>query len=205
MTNSQYPAYGEAVTTWTDHPTLTGEHVRLEPLSENHAESLHEAGRDPEIWTWLSLTRPETLDDTRAMVKTILAAPGRQAFAQLDAATGEVAGTTSYYQIDPVHRGLLIGYTWLGKRWHRTPLNTEAKLLLLTHAFEARGAIRVAWQTDHRNERSQRAIERLGAKRDGVLRSHRIRPDGTARDTVEYSVIAAEWPSVRDGLLARLG
>ncbi|QWF81392.1 GNAT family N-acetyltransferase [Amycolatopsis sp. CA-230715] len=193
------------MTDWTTVPTLTGEHVRLEPLSGDHAEGLHEAGRDPEIWAWLSLKRPETLDDTRAMVETIRSTPGRQAFAQIDAVTGEVAGTTSYYQVDPAHRALLIGYTWIGKRWQRTPLNTEAKLLLLTHAFEARGAIRVAWQTDHRNERSQRAIERLGAKRDGVLRSHRIRPDGTVRDTVEYSVIAAEWPSVRDGLLARLG
>lgn len=189
---------------WNERPVLTGRHVRLEPLSEQHAAGLHEAGRDPAIWTWLSVRQPTDLAGTRRFVAAALDMPGRLAFAQLDAVTGEVAGTTSYYELDPKHRGLCIGHTWIGARWQRTALNTEAKLLLLTRAFEVLGAHRVGWHTDLRNERSQRAIERLGARREGVLRAHRVRPDGTLRDTVVYSVTAPEWPAVRDGLAERL-
>ncbi|CCH27639.1 GNAT family protein [Actinosynnema sp. NPDC047251] len=188
--------------TWYDRPTLVGEHVRLEPLSVDHAEGLLDAGKDPDIWTWLSLRQPRTPAEARTMVETILADPDRRAWAQVDPVTGEVAGTTSFYDIDPVHRGLYVGYTWIGARWQRTALNRAAKLLLLTRAFEELGAHRVGWHTDGLNERSQRAIERLGATREGVLRSHRIRPDGTLRDTVVYSMTAAEWPAVKARLRA---
>ncbi|MBB5956734.1 RimJ/RimL family protein N-acetyltransferase [Saccharothrix tamanrassetensis] len=191
--------------TWYDRPTLVGEHVRLEPLSLDHAEGLLEAGKDPGIWTWLSVRQPRSVSEARTMVENILADPDRRAWAQIDAHTGEVAGTTSYYEIDPENRGLYIGYTWIGARWQRTALNRNAKLLLLTRAFEELGAHRVGWHTDCRNERSQRAIERLGATREGVLRAHRIRPDGTLRDTVVYSMTATEWPTARAALAGDSG
>jgi len=190
---------------WTDHPTLTGEHVRLEPLTLQHAKGLFEAGADPGIWTWLSVRQPEDLPAAERMVEATLADSTRRAWAQIDAHTGRVAGTTSYYQIVPQHRIVSIGHTWIGALWQRTALNTEAKFLLLQHAFETLGAQRVSWETDIRNLRSQRAIERLGALREGVLRAHRIRPDGTSRDTVTYSMVTAEWPAARARLLERLG
>lgn len=189
--------------TWHDRPALHGKHVHLEPLGQEHAEGLHEAGRDPETWRWLSLTQPATLDATKAMIDDILAEPGRVAWAQVDARSGRVAGTTSYYEIVPKHRVLAIGYTWIGTPWQRTALNTDAKLLLLERAFETLGARRVTWHTDHRNEKSQRAIERLGATREGLLRAHRIRPDGSLRDTVVYSLLAGEWPRTQQKLLDR--
>ncbi|WP_433267483.1 GNAT family N-acetyltransferase [Actinosynnema sp. CS-041913] len=188
--------------TWYDRPILIGGHVRLEPLSVDHAEGLLAAGKDPDIWTWLGVRQPQTLSEARTMVENTLADPTRRAWAQLDPVTGEVAGTTSYYEIDPGHRGLYIGHTWIGARWQRTALNRAAKLLLLTRAFEVLGAHRVGWHTDARNERSQRAIERLGATREGVLRAHRVRPDGTLRDTVVYSMTAAEWPAAKAALTA---
>lgn len=190
---------------WHRHPGLAGRYVRLEPLSQEHAEGLHEAGKDPEIWRWLGSRQPAELAGTIAQIGEILATPGRLAWAQVDAGTGEVAGTTSYYEIDAKNRGLFIGSTWIGKRWQRTALNTEAKLMLLRRAFEELGANRVGWHTDHMNERSQRAIERLGAVREGVLRAHKVRPDGTVRDTICYSITAEEWPAARTRLLTRLG
>ncbi|GAB3482669.1 GNAT family N-acetyltransferase [Amycolatopsis cihanbeyliensis] len=188
---------------WHRHPTLTGDRVRLEPLGTRHAEGLYRAGRDPGVWTWLSSHQPTDVAGSRAQIEHVLAEADRLAWAQIDTRTGQVAGTTSYYQIDPAHRNLLIGHTWIGVPWQRTPLNTEAKLLLLRRAFEVLGATRVAWETDIRNERSQRAIARLGATREGLLRAHRIRKDGSLRDTVVYSVTAGEWPAVRDHLLSR--
>ncbi|AXB48830.1 GNAT family N-acetyltransferase [Amycolatopsis albispora] len=190
---------------WTRRPTLVGKHVRLEPLTTDHAAGLHEAGSDPVVWTWLSLHRPETVAATEAMIAEVLTDPDRLAFAQVDVRTGAVAGTTSYYGIVPKHRILSIGHTWIGRPWQRTALNTEAKLLLLQHAFEELDANRVAWETDINNVQSQRAIERLGAKKEGVLRGHRVRKDGSVRDTVLYSVTKPEWPFVRDSLAARLG
>jgi RimJ/RimL family protein N-acetyltransferase len=192
------------VTDWNDHPTLTGDHVRLEPLTVAHAEGLFKAGSDPAIWAWLSSRMPSDVDGMREFVKKALADTDRLAWAQIDARTGEVAGTTSYYQRNAQHRILSIGHTWIGKPWQRTRLNTESKLLLLRRAFDDLGTNRVAWETDIRNEQSQRAIERLGAQRDGVLRAHRVRPDGTLRDTVVYSVTATEWRSVETGLVTRL-
>jgi N-acetyltransferase len=189
---------------WKHRPTLSGEHVRLEPLDAAHADGLFEAGSDPAIWTWLAVRRPEDVEGMQGVIRNALADKTRLAWAQVDAKTGEVAGTTSFYQIDATHRILSIGHTWIGKRWQRTPLNSESKLLMLRHAFEELGAHRVSLETDIRNEASQRANERLGAQREGVLRSHRVRPDGTLRDTVVYSVIAAEWPAVAAKLAERI-
>ncbi|RJQ85895.1 GNAT family N-acetyltransferase [Amycolatopsis panacis] len=193
------------MSTWTEPPTLTGRHVRLAPLAAGHAAGLLEAGADPGIWTWLSVARPTDLAESEAMVRAALADPDRLPMAQIDLASGRVAGTTSYYQVAAKHRILAIGHTWLGAAFQRTALNTEAKFLLLRNAFESWGAQRAAWETDVRNLRSQRAIERLGAQREGLLRAHRLRPDGTSRDTVVYSLTDAEWPGVRARLLARLG
>lgn len=189
---------------WQHRPTLSGAYVELAPLTGSHALGLFEAGKEPGIWTWLGKRQPRSLADSEQLVADALADPTRLPLVQLDAVTGEVAGTTSLYEIDERNRGLYIGHTWIGARWQRTALNTEAKLMLLRWAFDHLGALRVGWHTDLRNERSQRAIERLGATREGVLRAHKIRPDGTVRDTVVYSVIASEWPDVRNGLEARL-
>jgi RimJ/RimL family protein N-acetyltransferase len=189
---------------WKHRPTMSGEHVRLEPLTAEHAGGLYKAGSDPAVWTWLAVRQPDDIGGMRTLVDNILADGTRLAWAQVDAATGEVAGTTSFYQIDANHRILSIGHTWIGKPWQRTPLNSESKLLMLRHAFEELSANRVSLETDIRNEASQRSNERLGAQREGVLRAHRIRPDGTLRDTVVYSVIADEWPGVRESLVARL-
>ncbi|WP_410593437.1 GNAT family N-acetyltransferase [Amycolatopsis sp. lyj-23] len=189
---------------WTTQPTLSGEHVRLEPLTSAHAKRLLEAGADPGIWAWLSIRQPADLAAAERMVEQALADPDRRPFAQIDVASGRVAGTTSYYQVVEKHRILSIGHTWLGADWQRTGLNTESKLLLLTHAFETLDAQRVSWETDIRNLRSQRAIERLGALREGVLRAHRIRPDGSSRDTVTYSMLAPEWPAAKARLNERL-
>ncbi|WP_328645234.1 GNAT family N-acetyltransferase [Amycolatopsis sp. NBC_00348] len=189
---------------WSTLPTLSGEHVRLEPLTLDHAKGLFEAGADPGIWAWLSIRQPLDVPAAERMISDALADPARRPFAQLDAASGRVAGTTSYYQVVAQHRILSIGHTWIGADWQRTGLNTESKLLLLTHAFETLDAQRVAWETDIRNLRSQRAIERLGALREGVLRAHRIRPDGSSRDTVTYSMLAPEWPAVKARLTERL-
>jgi RimJ/RimL family protein N-acetyltransferase len=139
-----------------------------------------------------------------AIVTAALDDAGRVPYVQKSTATGEVVGTTSYYSIDPEHRSIAIGYTMLGRPWWRTPFNTEAKLLLMRRAFDGLRAARVEWHTDVRNERSQRAIERLGAVREGVLRRHRRRPDGSWRDTVLYSMTEEEWPVARDRLTARL-
>lgn len=189
---------------WSAQPVLRGKHVHLEPLTPEHAEGLHKASADPAIFTWLSIRQPKDVAETAKLVDAILNQPGRLAWAQIDARTGEVAGTTSYYQIDSTHRNLHIGYTWIGRDWQRTALNTEAKLLLLQRAFVDLEANRVAWETDINNERSQRAIERLGAQREGVLRAHRVRPDGTLRDTVLYSLTRPEWPEVRNALTSRV-
>ncbi|UVS76593.1 GNAT family N-acetyltransferase [Actinokineospora sp. UTMC 2448] len=184
-------------------PTLVGEHVRLAPTTMADSPGLYAAGADRSVWTWLGKRYPESQADMDAQVAEAIADPTRFPFTQF-AASGEIAGTTSYYEVDAKHRGIYIGHTWIGAPWQRTALNTEAKLLLMTHAFDTLGALRVGWHTDIRNERSQRAIERLGAQREGVLRHHRFRPDGTIRDTVVYSVTVEEWPAVRDGLAARL-
>lgn len=178
---------------------LFGRHVRVEPLGPAHVADLYDAAQDDDIWRWLGARRPP---DQAAMVAIVAAALDEQArgervpFALVERASGRAVGSTSFLDIAPEHRRLEIGWTWLGRPWWRTAVNTEAKLLLLRHCFERLGALRVALKTDHVNLRSQAAIERLGAVREGVLRHHHVRPDGSLRDTVYYSVLAAEWPEV---------
>ncbi|MFF4238619.1 GNAT family N-acetyltransferase [Actinomadura geliboluensis] len=192
---------------WFERPVLTGQYVRLEPLSPAHAEGLFEASKDTEVWAWLSERQPTTAGEMGVLVDGALADCERRVrlpWVQIDTATGEVAGTTSYYEVTPSHRGLCIGHTWLGARWQRTGLNTEAKLLLLGRAFDELGAIRVGWHTHVRNARSRAAIERLGAAFEGVHRKHRIRADGSVRDTAVYGMTDDDWPAAAAALRARL-
>ncbi|MGC5029653.1 bifunctional pyridoxamine 5'-phosphate oxidase family protein/GNAT family N-acetyltransferase [Micromonospora sp. DT229] len=187
-------------TPWHEPVVLGGEHVLLEPLDLTHAEDLFGATADPQVWQHLGAPQPVTVDELRTAVGAYLAA-GRRGeqvpWVQRCAVTGAVVGTTSYYEIDPERRSVAVGHTILGRPWWRTGINTEAKLLLLERAFGELEAVRVVWHTDIRNERSQRAIERLGATREGVLRKHRLRPDGSWRDTVQYSMTVEEWPNAQ--------
>src|ERR687896_888358 len=187
---------------WIEPVTLTGAHVVLEPVAERHHADLLAAAQDDLVWAWLPYPRPQTEADVAAMLtaERAIAFP----FAQVEAASGRAVGVTTYRDVDERHRTLEIGGTWLGRQWWRTALNTEAKLLFIGHAFEALGANRVALKTDIRNERSQAAIARLGAVREGVLRHQYVRRDGSLRDTVMYSVLPEEWPAVRAHLTARL-
>ncbi|MGW1062731.1 bifunctional pyridoxamine 5'-phosphate oxidase family protein/GNAT family N-acetyltransferase [Micromonospora rubida] len=202
------PAYLRAERSpWLEPVVLRGAHVVLEPLDLAHADELHAATADPEVWRHLGSPQPADPAGTAELIRVALAAHHqgeRVPWVQRCAVTGAVVGTTSFYEVDPALRAVAIGYTYLGRPWWGTGINTEAKLLLLTHAFEELGAERVVWHTDLRNERSQRAIERLGATREGVLRRHRIRPDGSWRDTVQYSLIADEWPNAQAMLRERL-
>ena len=186
--------------------TLASEHVRLEPLGLEHVEGLKRAAADGELWT-IRVTSVPDPDDTRGYIERALQAFAeghRLAFAVLDARSGEVIGSSSYHDIVPAVERLEIGYTWYAKSRQRTHVNASAKLLLMTHAFETLGARLVGWRTDNFNFASQRAIERLGARKDGVLRHHMARRDGTARDTHQYSIIAPEWSDVKRHLLLRL-
>ncbi|WP_229401196.1 bifunctional pyridoxamine 5'-phosphate oxidase family protein/GNAT family N-acetyltransferase [Micromonospora okii] len=192
---------------WLEPVVLRGEHVVLEPLDLAHTDGLHAALADPEVWRDSISRQPTEPAGTAELVQTALTAHHRGQrvpWAQRCAVTGAVVGTTSFYEVDPALRAVAIGYTYLGRPWWRSGINTEAKLLLLTHAFEELGAARVVWHTDIRNERSQRAIERLGAGREGVLRKHRLRPDGSWRDTVQYSMTIDEWPTAQARLRERL-
>ena len=196
---------------WFALPVLAGSRVRLEPLAIEHAPGYLAAagtGADAEeVFRWMFLPAPVTEDDARQHVLDAVAARAagsRLAYAQVDAATGAFAGTTSYYDVDPGLRAIAIGHTWLGKRWWRTGFNTEAKLLLMSHAFDRLGAVRVVWHTDVYNTRSQDAIARLSATREGLLRKHRIRRDGSWRDTVQYAMTDEDWPAAKEQLRARL-
>ncbi|MFG1672585.1 bifunctional pyridoxamine 5'-phosphate oxidase family protein/GNAT family N-acetyltransferase [Micromonospora sp. NPDC049282] len=202
------PAYlRPARSAWLEPVVLRGEHVVLEPLDLSHAEDLHAALDDEEVWRYVGSPRPTEVAGTAELIRAALDAGSRGVrtpWVQRCAVTGTVVGTTSYYQVDPDLRSLEIGYTQLGRRWWRTGINTEAKLLLLTRAFEELEAVRVTWQTSTLNERSQRAIERLGAVREGTLRSNRRRADGTWRQSALYSMLAEEWPNAQVGLRERL-
>ena len=184
--------------------TLTGKLVRLEPLTLAHAPDLFAAIRvDATIWRWWSEPPPEDVAGMWAFVTATLQeqADGSViAFAQIDQKSGVPAGMTTYMDIQRRHRGLEIGSTWLGKPWQRTGMNTEAKYLLLRHAFEVLGAARVQLKTDLRNIQSQTAIARLGAVREGVLRKHKLVRDGFLRDSVMFSIIDDEWPAVKQRL-----
>jgi RimJ/RimL family protein N-acetyltransferase len=189
---------------WDETPNLVGDVVRLEPLQPHHAEGLLAASDDDEVFTWQTFHRPTTLAEAAALIDLYLGRPNTRSWAQVDQASAEVAGLTTFYDIDPARRTVAIGSTWLGRRFWRTGINTESKLLLLRHAFDELGCARVVWHVDIKNERSQAAVDRIGGVREGVLRKHIIRRDGSWRDTVLYSMIDDEWPAARDALELKL-
>ncbi|MBE7940271.1 MULTISPECIES: GNAT family N-acetyltransferase [Ramlibacter] len=179
--------------------TLASARVRLEPLAESHVADLEAAAADGALWT-LRITSVPAPGETAAYVATAL--QGQRdghmlPFVVRELEGGRIVGSTRYHDIVPAVERLEIGYTWYARSWQRSHLNTTCKLLLMQHAFETLGAKLVGWRTDNYNFASQRAIERLGAKKDGVLRHHALRRDGTVRDTVMYSLAAGEWPEVR--------
>ncbi|MBX9600247.1 MAG: GNAT family N-acetyltransferase [Bryobacteraceae bacterium] len=183
---------------WTP-VTLTGRHVRLEPLSPAHEGGLLEIGLEPDIWKWTA----SQVADAAGMANYIAAALREQEagesipFAVIDLAGGKVAGCSRYMSIARAHRRLEIGSTWYGLPWQRTAVNTESKYLLLRHAFEALGCLRVEFKTDVLNERSRKAIARLGAKEEGIFRKHMITASGRVRDSVWFSITDEDWPAVK--------
>ena len=183
--------------------TLEGRHATLEPLARKHEADLKRAAADGELWQlwYTSVPAPEK---TRSYIDAALSMRedlGAMPFAVRDNASGEIVGCTRYFNVDAANRRLEIGHTWYAKRAQRTAINTECKLLLLTHAFEKLACIAVEFRTHRFNHASREAIARLGAKQDGVLRNHQILPDGSYRDTVAFSIIESEWPAVKRHLL----
>jgi len=183
------------------HPlTLCGQIVRLEPLSLEHVSGLAEIGLEESIWKFMLYGRMQSWVDMHTWVEEMLrrqAAGADLPFAVCHLESGRLAGATRYLEICPAHRTLEIGGTWYGLEFQRTAVNTESKYLLLRHAFEKLGVIRVQFKTDLRNLPSQKAIERLGAVKEGVFRQHLITPEGVLRDSVYYSIIDSEWPFVK--------
>jgi RimJ/RimL family protein N-acetyltransferase len=185
---------------------LHDDHVVLEPLSLDHVPALEAAAADGELWN-LTVTSVPPPGQARGYVEKALQgqADGLMLpFAVRETGSGDIVGSTRYYEIDAELPRLAIGYTWYAKRWQKSHLNTACKRLLLEHAFETLGCVAVAFHTDERNEDSQRAIERLGAQREGVLRAHKRRTDGSLRNTVCFSILADEWPNVANWLGMRL-
>jgi RimJ/RimL family protein N-acetyltransferase len=185
---------------------LQDDHVVLEPLSLDHVSALESAAADGELWN-LTVTSVPPPGQARDYVEKALQgqADGHMLpFAVRETGSGDIAGSTRYYEIDDALPRLAIGYTWYAKRWQKSHLNTACKRLLLEHAFETLGCVAVAFHTDELNEDSQRAIERLGAQREGVLRAHKRRTDGSLRNTVCFSILADEWPNVANWLEMRL-
>ena len=183
--------------------TLSARGVDLVPLSLAHEEGLSAAAADGALWTSRVTSVPEP-EQTRSYIETALSmreAGNRLAFAVVESANGKVLGCTSYHDIMPAVKRVEIGWTWYGKCSQRSHVNSTAKLLLLTHAFQTLGCHVVGWRTDNFNFVSQAAIERLGAKKDGVIRGHALRRDGTIRDTVMYSMRSGEWPEAKAQLL----
>ncbi len=186
--------------------TLRSNGLRLEPLALAHEDGLAAAAADGQLWRLRVTSVPEP-QETRAYIETALQMReqgSRFAFAVIDEATGRVLGSTSFHDIIPAVRRVEIGYTWYAQSVQRSHVNTTCKLLMLGHAFDQLGCHVVGWRTDNFNFASQRAIERLGAKKDGVIRGHALRRDGTIRDTVMYSLRAGEWPESRAHLLSKL-
>jgi RimJ/RimL family protein N-acetyltransferase len=183
---------------------LEGRVARLEPLEPRHAEGLAEAAT-PDLFAYHFPPPEFSADGFRTMIEHLLSLGTYCPFAIVARQSGRAVGMTSYLDIRPRDRGLEVGFTWLSKATQRSLVNPECKYLLFRHAFDEQGAVRVQLKTDLRNLQSQRAIEKLGAVREGVLRQHMVRPDGYIRDTVMYSVIAADWPVVRKRLEERLG
>jgi len=181
--------------------TLSDGRIRLQPLTLDHVDALKAAAADGELWN-LRVTSVPTPEDTRGYVERALAMDNRLPFVVVDLENeNRIVGSTSYHDIMPAIDRVEIGWTWYARSTQRSHVNTCAKLLLLTHAFETLGAKVVGWRTDNYNFASQQAIERLGAKKDGVIRHHAVRRDGTVRDTVMYSVTAGEWPEIKAHLL----
>ncbi|UTM58155.1 GNAT family N-acetyltransferase [Photobacterium sp. CCB-ST2H9] len=190
---------------WIRNEKLEGQWVILEPLEEVHIGPLKKAVSDGESWKlWFaSVPTADAMADyvNRAMLE---ARAGDVAYAVRLKSSGEIVGTTRYYNVDETNRRAMIGYTWYSDSVKRTPVNTECKYLLLSHLFEDANAIAVEFRTHFFNQVSRAAIERLGAKQDGILRNHQIMKDGSIRDTVVYSIIAGEWPAVKANLLSKL-
>lgn len=183
--------------------TLTGKHVRLDPMTDAHAPALAEIGIGQPFWDFMVYGKIDSVDDMRNWVLDVLSREKKGtdlSFVAIHLASGRVAGATRYLNIMPHDRGLEIGGTWYGPEFQRTAVNTECKYLLLQHAFETLGCIRVQLKTDSRNERSQKAIERIGAVKEGTLRNHMILPDGYYRHSVYYSILDTEWPDVKNRL-----
>jgi len=185
---------------------LEGRHVRLEPLTPGHAAGLAEIGLDEDLWRWIP-TSVRTAEEMSAYVQTALkeqADGSALPFALIAKTSGRVVGSTRYGNIERVHHRLEIGWTWVARAWQRTPINTEAKYLLLRHAFETLGCMRVELKTDSLNERSRAAIQRIGAREEGIFRNHMITSTGRVRHTVYYSIVDSEWPQVKSRLEAKL-
>jgi RimJ/RimL family protein N-acetyltransferase len=183
---------------WLEPVTLSGPHAQLKPLSQDHCDGLTEAVKDGELWRlWYTFVpRPEGMRNEIDRRLGLQAAGSMLPWTVFDAA-GKIAGMTTYMNVDAPNRRVEIGSTWYASRVQRSALNTQCKLLLLNHAFEKLDCIAVEFRTHFFNHQSRRGIERLGAKQDGILRSHQLAPNGTLRDTVVYSIIASEWPTVK--------
>jgi RimJ/RimL family protein N-acetyltransferase len=190
---------------WIKTPSLKGTHARLEPLSHDHRDGLITAVKDGELWRlwYTSVPSPENMTKEIDRRLALHAAGSMAPFTVFDA-EGVIAGMTTYMNIDSANRRVEIGSTWYARRVQRTSLNTECKLMLLTYAFETLDCIAVEFRTHFFNRQSRQGIERLGAKLDGILRSHQIGHNGTLRDTVVYSIIASEWPTVKQHLTFQL-
>ncbi|TMO61804.1 GNAT family N-acetyltransferase [Pseudoalteromonas aurantia] len=190
---------------WIKNQALDGNYVRLEPLMMLHVSALQEAVKDGEYWRlwYASVPKPDDISDYVA--KAIeQAKQGEVAYAVIDKRINTVVGTTRYYNVDGPNKRAAIGYTWYANSVRRSPINTESKLLLLSNLFESCNAVAVEFNTHFFNQTSRAAIERLGAKLDGILRAHKIMKDGSLRDTAVYSIIASEWPTVRNNLEYKL-
>ncbi len=193
-------------TGWHTVPTLEGRHVRLEPLTQDHVESLSEVGLDPDLWALIP-TPVEDVAGMRRWVNDALAGQSAGTMAPFIirlSASGQVVGSTRYCAMEPDHRRLEIGWTWVARPWQRSPVNTETKLLLLEHAFARLGCRRVEFKTDALNTVSRSAILRLGAREEGTFRRHMTTRSGRVRDTVYFSILDMEWPAIRERLAARL-
>ncbi|MEA2676691.1 MAG: N-acetyltransferase [Chloroflexota bacterium] len=191
---------------WVEPVTLEGTHVRLEPMSLEHLAGLTQVGLDAEIWRWMPMF-VQAPGDMRTLVEEAIAeavAGTMVPFTTIERATGKPVGSTRFLSIVPQHRRLEIGWTWLAPGWQHSAVNTEAKLLMLQHAFEKLGALRVEFKTDALNEKSRAALLKIGATEEGVFRHHMVMPGGRRRDSAYYSVIEEEWPRVHQHLESRL-
>ncbi len=178
---------------------LEGSHVRLEPLAKAHLAGLAQFGLEEELWRWIPVP-VRTVEEMAAYIETALQEQERGVslpFALIEKATGRAIGSTRYGNIDPTHRRVEIGWTWVAREWQRSAVNTEAKYLLLKHAFETLGCIRVELKTDSLNEKSRAAILRIGAREEGIFRNHMIAANGRIRHTVYFSIVDSEWPAVK--------